>query len=1303
MTIPEQIQQLSRQLPLCLNKDRHTIKRQLDRSRSEHTKGKELSTPLARLSERIEKSIVTRNNRTASVPALEYPDLPICEKRDEIAQLIEKNQVVIVCGETGSGKTTQLPKICLSIGQGSAGFIGHTQPRRIAARTVADRIAEELGESIGQTVGYKIRFHDKTREQSLIKLMTDGILLAESQNDPYLNQYDTIIIDEAHERSLNIDFLLGYMRWLLPRRPDLKLIITSATIDPQRFSKHFDNAPVIEVSGRTYPVDIRYRPIEQIEEDDETTADLQQAILDAVDELHRDMPGDILIFLSGEHEIRETTESLRKHNPIKCEILPLYAKLSVSEQERVFKPKGQRRIVLATNVAETSLTVPGIRSVIDSGHARISRYSHRSKIQRLPIERVSQASANQRAGRCGRVAEGICIRLYSQDDYLARSEFTDPEILRTHLSSVILQMSSLKLGDIEDFPFVEPPDIKMIRDGKNSLHEVNALDKSGKLTDTGRRMAKLPTDPKLARMLLEADKQHSLTEVAIIVSALSIQDPREKPADKMQQADTKHAAFRVDDSDFLTLLNIWKVYEEQKKHLSNNKIRKYCRDNFLSNMRMREWHDIHTQIMQVIKGEFKLKPNQVPASYEEIHRALLTGLLSNIGFKHEQYEYLGARNLKFFIFPGSGQHKVRPKWLMAAEQVETSKVYARNVAKIEPEWIELAGQHLLKRSYFDPHWEKKAGRSGVYERTLLYGLTLQAKRKVPYERIDPVAARVIFIRSALVDHEYHTHAPFFKANRKLLEEVGYIQHKGRRVDLVEDEEWLYQFYEQKLPAEVVNGITLDKWRKQAEKDNPQVLFLTKEDLTREQDHQVSEWDFPDSMKVGNLTIVLQYRFEPGHEEDGVTALIPVHQLNQVSQQPFAWLVPGLLQEKLVALVKSLPKQLRKHFVPVPQTIERCLEIEPDAVGSLYEWLGTRLRKLTGEAIPNNAWNTDELTDHLRMNFRVIDDKGKLLDYGRNLKALQEKHSVKAEDSFDQLAAEEMDFSDCVQWVFDDLPETYQFTQKGQSFVGFPAIIDEGDSVGVRIIETQKKAQVLHRAGLVRLFLLQLKKESKYLLKNLPHVPDVELTYQRLTYHPILPTRDSSSYRDDLLYLMIAHVFTEGQTIRRQQEFEQSLNQHKPQLISFANESGAKIIAILKQYAVVQKQLQQLPQQDEAVLDVTTQLNCLVYQGFFKTVPYESLKSYPRYLKAIEYRIEKMFQEPGKDQQKMQEARRFQKWFWDHQVKLGKNEQVLPEQSSFRWMMEEFRVSLFAQQLKTPYPVSAIRLEKAWDSDRDEGN
>ncbi|MCK9398351.1 MAG: ATP-dependent RNA helicase HrpA, partial [Methylobacter sp.] len=818
MSTPDLIKQLTHQLAHCLNQDRHVLKRQLDRCRS-----KKSVEELNALAGRIERSVAARNKRLAGIPVLTFPDLPVTGKKDDIAKLIQDNQVVIVCGETGSGKTTQLPKICLSIGRGAAGFIGHTQPRRIAARTVADRIAEELGEPMGKSVGYKIRFNDKTHAESLVKLMTDGILLAESQNDPYLNQYDTIIIDEAHERSLNIDFLIGYMKWLLPKRPDLKLIITSATIDTQRFSTHFNNAPIIEVSGRTYPVDVRYRPIEKKDEEeaDETGDELQNAILDAVDELYRDLRGDILIFLSGEREIRETTDSLKKHHPTQYEILPLYSKLSVSEQERVFKPKGGKlRIVLATNVAETSLTVPGIRCVIDTGHARISRYSHRSKIQRLPIERISQSSANQRAGRCGRVAEGICIRLYSHDDYLARPEFTEPEIMRTNLSAVILQMISLNLGDIEDFPFIEPPEDKMIRDGKTVLHEVNALDKSGKLTEVGKQLAKFPTDPKLARMLVAAAHEHCLTEVAIIVSALSVQDPREKPADKMAQADQKHAAFRHPESDFLTLLNVWNTYEDKKKHLSNSKLRKYCTDNFLSYMRMREWFDIHAQIMQVVKGDLKMHPNTDDPGYEKIHRALLPGLLSNIGFRHEQYEYLGARGLKFFIFPGSGLHKLKPKWIMAAEQVETSKVYARNVARIEPEWIEQCAEHLVKHNYYDPHWEKKGARCMVSSRTLLYGLTLQAGRKIPYDHVDPKAAREIFIRSALVDYDYHSNAPFYVANQKLLEEVGMIQHKGRRVDLVEDEQWLYEFYDSKLPPEVVSGVTLDTWRKTAERANP---------------------------------------------------------------------------------------------------------------------------------------------------------------------------------------------------------------------------------------------------------------------------------------------------------------------------------------------------------------------------------------------------------------------------------------------------------------------------------------------------
>ncbi|MFI3136218.1 MAG: ATP-dependent RNA helicase HrpA [Methylococcaceae bacterium] len=1291
MSTPDLIKQLTHQLAHCLNQDRHLLKRQLDRCRS-----KKSEQELNALAGRIERSVAARNKRLAGIPALTFPDLPVTGKKDDIAKLIQDNQVVIVCGETGSGKTTQLPKICLSIGRGAAGFIGHTQPRRIAARTVADRIAEELGETIGKSVGYKIRFNDKTHAESLIKLMTDGILLAESQNDPYLNQYDTIIIDEAHERSLNIDFLIGYMKWLLPKRPDLKLIITSATIDTQRFSDHFNKAPIIEVSGRTYPVDVRYRPIEQKddEEADETTDDLQNAILDAVDELYRDLRGDILIFLSGEREIRETTDSLKKHHPTQYEILPLYSKLSVSEQERVFKPKGGKlRIVLATNVAETSLTVPGIRCVIDTGHARISRYSHRSKIQRLPIERISQSSANQRAGRCGRVAEGICIRLYSHNDYLARPEFTEPEIMRTNLSAVILQMISLNLGDIEDFPFIEPPEDKMIRDGKTVLHEVNALDKSGKLTEVGKQLAKFPTDPKLARMLIAAAHEHCLTEVAIIVSALSVQDPREKPADKMAQADQKHAAFRHPESDFLTILNVWNTYEDKKKHLSNSKLRKYCSDNFLSYMRMREWFDIHAQIMQVVKGDLKMHPNTDEPGYEKIHRALLPGLLSNIGFRHEQYEYLGARGLKFFIFPGSGLHKLKPKWIMAAEQVETSKVYARNVARIEPEWIEQCAEHLVKHNYYDPHWEKKGARCMVSSRTLLYGLTLQAGRKIPYDHVDAKAAREIFIRSALVDHDYHSNAPFYVANQKLLEEVGLIQHKGRRVDLVEDEQWLYEFYDSKLPPEVVSGVTLDTWRKTAERANPKILFLTKEDLTREHEEDyVNEWDFPDSKKIGNLTIPLQYRFEPGHNEDGVTAIIPVHQLNQVSQTAFDWLVPGLLEEKCIALIKALPKNIRKHFVPVPETVKQCLEIEPDFKGALPEWLGNRLRKLTGEAIPLNAWNTESLTDHLRMNFRVVDDQGQLLDYGRDLKKLQLKHTAKAGDSFDQIAADELNYTGCIGWAFDDLPETYQFIQKGQAFVGYPAIIDEGDAVGVRIFDTEQKAAHQHQAGLMRLFQLQLRKECTYVSKNMPKSAASELTYNRLPKHPIINADASASYKDDMLHLVLYGVFVEGRTIRSQQAFEQTLQQNKAGLIGAANEAGKIALDIMELYGAILTQLNRLNVNDPLAKDINEQLGLMIYAGFIRNTPYQQLKAIPRYLKAVQYRLDKR----DNTLQKVQEANRYATRFWKDVEKQSKKDKVIPEQDPYRWMLEEFRVSLFAQQLKTAYPVSVKRMDKAWD-------
>ncbi|MGZ8215263.1 MAG: ATP-dependent RNA helicase HrpA, partial [Methylosarcina sp.] len=810
--------------------------------------------------------------------------------------------------------------------------------------------------------------------------------------------------------------------------------------------------------------------------------------------------------------------------------------------------------------------------------------------------------------------------------------------------------------------------------------------------DIGRQLVKFPTDPKLARMLIAAEKQHALTEAAIIVSALSIQDPREKPADKLAQAEAKQAQFRHEDSDFLTLLNLWNHFEEQKKHLSNSKLRKFCSDHFLSYIRMREWYDIHAQIMQVIKGDLNLKMNMVPASYEEIHRSLLPGLLSNIGFRHEQYEYLGARGLKFFIFPGSGQHKARPKWIMAAEQVETSKVYGRTVAKVEPEWIEQCAEHLVKRNYYDPHWEKKAARCAVYERTLLFGLTLQAGRKVPYEHVDPKAAREIFIRSALVDHDYHSNAQFYLANQKLLEEVGYIQHKGRRVDLIEDEEWLYQFYDKKVPAEVVNGITFDQWRKKVERENPKILFLTREDLTREQEHVVNEWDYPDSKKIGNLTITLQYRFEPGHDEDGVTAIIPVHQLNQVSQVPFDWLVPGLLEEKCIALIKSLPKPIRKHFVPVPETVKQCLEIEPDFKGSLYEWLGNRLRRLTGEAIPLNAWNVEQLPEHLKMNFRVIDDQGKLLDYGRDLKKLQAKHGVVAGDSFDHLAADELNYTGCIQWAFDDLPETRQFMQRGQSFIGYPAIIDEGDSVGVRLFDTEPKAAQQHRAGLIRLFRLQLRKECAYLLKNMPQSAAAELAYNRLSKHGILNYKPSGSYKDDMLYLILNHVFVEGRTVRSQQAFEQSLLQNKGNLMAITQEAGKMVLEIMSLYSEIKTRLQRHNLNDSLDIDIKQQLNFLIYAGFIHNTPFDQLKAIPRYLKAVAYRLDKLSNDP----QKNQEINRYATRFWQDIEKKSKKDSVIPEHDPFRWAIEEFRVSLYAQQLKTAYPVSAKRLEKAWE-------
>lgn len=1284
---------LRRRLVDCFRRDQFRFKRALDKLEQEARGGAEIEAQLKGLAEKVQASVHRVETRQRTIPKIEYPDLPVSERKQEILEAILAHQVVIICGETGSGKTTQLPKICLEAGRGLKGAIGHTQPRRIAARTVAARIAEELGQPIGETVGYKVRFRDKTSHDGLIKLMTDGILLAEIQHDRFLDDYDTLIIDEAHERSLNIDFLLGYLRWVLPKRPDLKVIITSATIDPERFSRHFGGAPIINVSGRTYPVEMRYRPVE-VEEGDETDNREQQAILDAVDELWRDQSGDILIFMSGEREIRETAESLRKHHPAACEILPLYSRLSESEQEKVFRPSGRRRIVLATNVAETSLTVPGIRAVIDSGYARISRYSHRSKLQRLPIERISQASANQRSGRCGRLGPGIAIRLYSEEDFSSRDEFTDPEILRTNLAAVMLQMHALRLGEIQRFPFVEPPDIRLIKDGLKTLQELNALDERGVLTPVGKRLSRLPIDPRLGRMLLAAQEEGCLREVAIIVSALSIPDPRERPPDRTPQADQKHARFKDERSDFVALIKLWDDFEEQKKHLSRAKIRGYCRESFLSFVRMREWQETHAQILEVIKGEFEFRLNTTDAEYPALHQALLAGLLSNVCLKQEQSEYAGARGSRLHIHPGSFLFKPKPKWIMSAEQVETTKVYARTVAAIEPEWIERVGAHLVRQQHYDPHWERKAARVAVHERTQLFGLVIQAGRKIPYERVNAVEAREMFIRHALVQMDYDSRAPFMQHNLKLLEEADYLQQKGRRVDLMVDEAWLYQFFDARIPADVVNGVTFEVWRKAAEAKNPGILKLTRDDITVKVDDAVDDLNFPDHCMVGGIRIALQYRFEPGHQDDGVSALIPLQLLNTLEEGPFRWLVPGMLRDKVVALLKSLPKTLRIHFVPVPDYVDRILPMLDFAEGDLLQQLSSALKRTGGIAVPLSAFREELVPDHLKTNFLVLGEDQRVMDRGRDLGALQTKHSKDAGKTFRQIASEAYLKTGCQAWVFGDLPLTFDGEHDGSRVFGYPALVDEGETVGLRILESREAAQLIHEGGVARLLAIMLSKDLKYIRKNLRVDAMAEMAYGRLSHHDFLykDLGKERALRDDIVTRLLAGVFLEDQPeIRNEGDFLARMESRRKALVVSADEMGAVAQKIMQLHSEIVQALGKV--MDVKVRDdVRQQLDRMVYLGFWIKTPWTQIRDFPRYLTAIQHRLQKAQQDPARDARQRSEIEPYQKAFWQMIEKFQGRR--IPERQAFRWKLEEFRVSLFAQQLKTAYPISAKRMEEA---------
>jgi ATP-dependent helicase HrpA len=1238
-----------------------------------------------------------RAARAASVPALEYPEeLPVSAQRGLIRDAILAHQVVVVCGETGSGKTTQLPKICLEAGRGLDGYIGHTQPRRIAARTVAARIAEELKQPLGQGVGYKIRFQDRTRPETLIKLMTDGILLAESQQDRYLKRYDTLILDEAHERSLNIDFLLGYLAWLLPRRRDLKLVITSATIDPERFARHFGGAPIINVSGRSYPVEVRYRPVEIPEEGDETDDAEQDAIAAAVEELWEEQPGDILIFLSGEREIRETAESLRKRHPQGCEILPLYSRLSQPEQERVFRPSGARRVVLSTNVAETSLTVPGIRAVIDTGLARVSRYSHRSRLQRLPIEKISRASAQQRSGRCGRVGPGVAVRLYSEEDFLARDEFTQPEILRTNLAAVILQMHALRLGDIERFPFLEPPDGRYIRDGQRSLQELGALDDSLQLTELGRRLSKLPLDPRLARILLAAADEQCVTEVAIIVAALGVPDPRDRPADKTTQADQKHARFRDENSDFLTLLRLWQEYSEQRRHLSKARLRGWCRENFLSYIRLSEWHDIHSQILEVLKGELALKLNEQPATYDAIHRALLSGLLGNVCQRKEQAEYLGARGTKLFIHPGSGQFKAKPAWIVAAEQVETTKVYARIVARVEPLWIEKAGAHLVRQHHYDPHWERRAARVSVHERTTLFGLTLQSGRKIPFERVDPKAARELFIRHALVQMDYDSKAPFFVHNLKLLEETEYLQQKGRRVDLLADEAQLQPFFDARVPAEVNSGAAFERWRKQAEKENPRLLFLTETDIAGGDPASLDPTAFPDHLEIGPLRVKLGYRFDPGHAEDGVTALVPLQMLQQLDAAAFDWLVPGLLEEKVIAMIRSLPKGLRVSFVPVPAFAARALDqLQPGKLG-LKTQLAMALTRASGIQVPPGSFRDDQLPPHLRMNYALLDDAERVIDSGRDLAALRARHAVTAERTFSQLARHALLHTGERSWTFGELASSVDGMHDGQRVFGHPALIDEGETVGVRLFATPAEAAANHARGMTRLVRITLARDLKTVRRDLPVDVQAELVYRKLAPHLFLHKQFAlgRDLRDDLLDAVVQAVFIEGQPeVRSQAAFDARVAMRRGQVAMLAQEAGRALQQVLLAQPAVHTALTLA--RAETQDDIRAQLARLLYAGFVLTTPWAQLRELPRYLKALQHRLAKAPQDPTRDLKLLREVAAVEAPYW-RAVQAGK-ESAPPERDTFRWLLEEYRVSLFSQQLKTPVAVSAKRLSEAWQA------
>lgn len=1238
----------------------------------------------------IEQAQLRVENRKSAVknPIVFPESLPVSQRKAEIQKLLSEHQVIVVAGETGSGKTTQLPKMCLELGFGNLGMIGHTQPRRIAARSVAARIAEELETELGGLVGYKVRFNDQISDDTQIKLMTDGILLAEIQNDRFLNQYSCLIIDEAHERSLNNDFILGYLKQLLPRRRDLKLIITSATIDVERFSKHFNNAPIIEVSGRTYPVEVRYRPV--VEEDDQ---DQLQGILNAVDELQAEGRGDILIFMNGEREIRDTAEALQKQNLKHTEILPLFARLSAQEQNKIFHPSGLNRIVLATNVAETSLTVPGIKYVIDPGTARISRYSYRTKVQRLPIEPISQASANQRKGRCGRVSEGICIRLYSEEDFNSRPEFTDPEILRTNLASVILQMTALGLDDIEAFPFVDAPDKRHIQDGIKLLEELGAFEmvrtKAGEkrqLTAVGRQLAQLPVDPRLAKMLLSAVSQGALYEVMIIVAALSIQDPRERPQEKQQASDEKHRRFADKKSDFLAFLNLWRYLQEQQKELSKNQFRRQCQKDFLNYLRIREWQDIYHQIRLTVR-EMGLPINSEKAEYQQIHTALLSGLLSHIGLKEaEKQQYLGARNAHFAIFPNSVLFKKQPKWVMAAELVETSKLWGRMVAEIEPEWIEPLAEHLIKKSYSEPRWSKSRGAVIADEKVTLYGVPIVAARPVNYGSIDPTVSREIFIQSALVEGDWNTKHKFFKENQRLVREVEELEHKSRRRDILVDDRTLFEFYDQRIGTEVVSQKHFDTWWKKAQQKDPELLNFERSFLINDDAEQVSKLDFPNFWHQGNLKLKLTYQFEPGTDADGVTVHIPLPLLNQVEMTGFDWQIPGLREELVIALIKSLPKSYRRNFVPAPNYAQAFLSRAVPLEKPLLDTLIYELRRMTGVTVEAEHWNWEQIPSHLKMTFRVVDENGKKIAESMNLDELKFNLKDRVQESISAVADDGIEQSGLHIWSFADLPQCYEQKQRGFSVKAFPAIVDEKDAVGIKLFETEFEQAVAMQQGLRRLLLLNVPSPIKYLHEKLPNKAKLGLYFT--------PFGRVLDLIDDCIACAVDKLIADfGGFIWDEAGFEKLRDFVRENLNEVTVDIAQKVEQILSLNHALNQRLKGKMDFTMAFAfsDIKAQLAGLIYPGFVQKSGYDRLPDLQRYLQAVDKRIDKLAQDVNRDRAAMLRVEQVQQAYQQLLAKLPKSKPISDEIAEIRYMIEELRVSLFAQQLGTKYQVSDKRI------------